>query len=49
MVAKVKRRHLGTGLDNPKDIDEDHNAIEILAVGLKDGNRLIVGGETLSL
>ena len=29
------------------DIDAQHRAVEIIAVGEKDGNRLIVGGEEI--
>jgi mRNA-degrading endonuclease RelE of RelBE toxin-antitoxin system len=31
------------------DIDEEHCAVQILAIGEKDGNRLIVGGEDVEL
>jgi mRNA-degrading endonuclease RelE of RelBE toxin-antitoxin system len=31
------------------DIDEEERAVQILAVGEKDGNRLIVGGEEVEL
>jgi mRNA-degrading endonuclease RelE of RelBE toxin-antitoxin system len=31
------------------DIDEERHAVEILAVAVKDGNRLIIGGEELDL
>jgi mRNA-degrading endonuclease RelE of RelBE toxin-antitoxin system len=27
------------------DIDEEHRTVQVLAIGEKDGNRLIVGGE----
>jgi mRNA-degrading endonuclease RelE of RelBE toxin-antitoxin system len=31
------------------DIDEEHRAVQIVAIGEKEGNRLIVGGEELEL
>jgi mRNA-degrading endonuclease RelE of RelBE toxin-antitoxin system len=31
------------------DIDEEHRAVRIVAVGEKQGNRLIVGGEEVEL
>jgi hypothetical protein len=31
------------------DIDEENRAVEIVAIGEKEGNRLIVGGEEVSL
>ena len=31
------------------DIDEERNVVEILAVGSKDGNRLIIGGDEVTL
>jgi hypothetical protein len=31
------------------DFDEERHVVEILAVGVKDCNRLIIGGEELSL
>ena len=31
------------------DIDDEHRAVEIVAVGEKEGNRLIIGGEEMKL
>jgi len=31
------------------DIDEEHHAVQIVAIGEKDGTRLIVGGEEMEL
>src|SRR5438132_958622 len=31
------------------DIDEEHHAVQIVAIGEKEGNRLIVGGEKVEL
>src|SRR5947209_8680715 len=31
------------------DIDEEHHAVQIVAIGEKEGNRLIVGGEEVEL
>jgi mRNA-degrading endonuclease RelE of RelBE toxin-antitoxin system len=31
------------------DIDEENRAVEIVAIGEKEGNRLIVGGEEVNL
>jgi len=31
------------------DIDEEHRAVQIVAIGEKEGNRLIVGGEEIDL
>jgi mRNA-degrading endonuclease RelE of RelBE toxin-antitoxin system len=31
------------------DIDEEDRAVEVVAIGEKEGNRLIVGGEEVSL
>src|SRR3954468_6867505 len=31
------------------DIDEEHRAVQIVAIGEKEGNRLIVGGEEVEL
>ncbi len=31
------------------DIDEGHRAVQIVAIGEKDGNRLLVGGEEMDL
>ena len=31
------------------DIDEEQHAVQIVAIGEKDGNRLIVGGEEVEL
>jgi mRNA-degrading endonuclease RelE of RelBE toxin-antitoxin system len=31
------------------DIDEEHRAVHIVAIGEKEGNRLIVGGEEVEL
>jgi hypothetical protein len=31
------------------DIDEENHAVQIVAIGEKEGNRLIVGGEEVEL
>jgi len=31
------------------DIDEEHRVVQIVAIGEKEGNRLIVGGEEIDL
>ena len=31
------------------DIDEEHRAVQIVAIGEKEGNRLLVGGEEMDL
>ncbi len=31
------------------DIDEEHHVVQIIAIGVKEVNRLIVGGEEVSL
>jgi mRNA-degrading endonuclease RelE of RelBE toxin-antitoxin system len=31
------------------DIDEQHREVQILAIGVKEGNRLVIGGEEVEL